>query len=226
MFVQIMCFGWYAKKEIIGIYTDMSSSQVKCLSQCFLFVIVHECLKITLRRESMSIFVTNVLCVDCTMHHTNSTFRMGGFVFKKSVKLDFLQCRWHQVQPYHWNIQWKISRKLCVFCWIIDFCSRLFRNFSNYTADRLVFDDKTEALKMLKKCRESRLKVFQTYDEADFFSRCGTESNQNVIDVAIIANGVQSPSNRICDKNGADKKRKFNPPPVWFIRILCVLKSE
>lgn len=72
----------------------------------------------------------------------------------------------------------------------------------------LVFHDKIEALKMLKKCREARLKVFQTYDEADFFQRCGTEINQNTGDVAIIANNLQSPpnGNRNCDKNGADKK--------------------
>lgn len=69
----------------------------------------------------------------------------------------------------------------------------------------LVFTDKNEAFKMLKRCRESRLKCFPTYEEAEIFAQYGKES-QSTIDVILTANGITSPVNNCnnnCDKNGS-----------------------
>ncbi|XP_055304367.1 ankyrin repeat and LEM domain-containing protein 2 homolog isoform X3 [Sitodiplosis mosellana] len=76
---------------------------------------------------------------------------------------------------------------------------------------QLVFSDRNEAFKMLKKVRESRVKSFKTYEEAYRFSKCGLESpTETEIPLIIISaeiNGVQSNgtgnNNVNCDKNSS-----------------------
>lgn len=72
----------------------------------------------------------------------------------------------------------------------------------------LVFEDKIEAFKMLKKVRESRVKAFKTYDEAFQFAKCGLESpTETEIPIIISAeiNGALNNSNNNvnCDKNSS-----------------------
>lgn len=70
----------------------------------------------------------------------------------------------------------------------------------------MVFDDKNEAFKYLKKNRESRLKCFKTYEQAEKYSKCGLES-PTAADVSLSSlielNGKQPDSNGTanhCDK--------------------------
>lgn len=71
----------------------------------------------------------------------------------------------------------------------------------------LVYEDKIEAFKMLKKVREARLKAFKTYDEALSFAKCGLESpTETEIPIIISAelNGTLTQNgynNGNCDKN-------------------------
>lgn len=73
----------------------------------------------------------------------------------------------------------------------------------------LVYDDKNEAFKMLKRVRESRVKSFKTYEEAHQFSKCGLESPTELEIPVIISteiNGHSTNSNN-CDKNTLKRKR-------------------
>ena len=79
---------------------------------------------------------------------------------------------------------------------------------SNILDAQLVFTDRNEAFKMLKKVRESRVKSFKTYEEAHRFSKCGLESpTETEIPIIILAevNGVQTngTNNVNCDKNSS-----------------------
>lgn len=73
----------------------------------------------------------------------------------------------------------------------------------------LVFENKTEAFTMLKKVRESRVKSFKTFEEAERFSKCGLESpteTESPIVISAITNGIQSngTNNNInCDKSSS-----------------------
>ncbi|XP_031628233.1 uncharacterized protein LOC116344012 [Contarinia nasturtii] len=75
---------------------------------------------------------------------------------------------------------------------------------------QLVFSDKIEAFKMLKKVRESRVKSFKTFEEAQRFSKCGLESPTETETPIIInaeVNGIPTNGNMNnnvnCDKNSA-----------------------
>lgn len=70
-----------------------------------------------------------------------------------------------------------------------------------------MFEDRAEAFQMLKKVRESRVKAFDTYDEALRFSKCGLElSPESEVPTIIISaevNGTQisnTINNNSCDK--------------------------
>lgn len=71
----------------------------------------------------------------------------------------------------------------------------------------LVFEDKIEAFQMLKKVRESRVKAFDTYNEALRFSKCDLENSpETEIPTIIISaevNGNQI--NNITNNNSCDK---------------------
>lgn len=71
----------------------------------------------------------------------------------------------------------------------------------------LVYEDMSEASKMMKKVRESRFKAFKTYDEALRFAKCGLESPTEieipiVISAELNGNLIQNGyNNGNCDKN-------------------------
>lgn len=71
-----------------------------------------------------------------------------------------------------------------------------------------MFKDRIEAFQMLKKVRESRVKAFDTYDEALRFAKCGLENSPEserpaiIISAEVNGNQINSISNNnCCDKN-------------------------
>lgn len=81
-----------------------------------------------------------------------------------------------------------------------------------------------EAFKMLKKVRESRVKSFKTYEEAERFSKCGLESPTEIETPIIISaeiNGIHSNNtnnNVNCDKSSSKGMRMlhvFEIPPIF-----------
>lgn len=65
----------------------------------------------------------------------------------------------------------------------------------------LVFEDKIEAFKMLKKVRESRVKAFKTYDEAFQFAKCGLESPTEFEIPVIISAEINGALSNNCNNN-------------------------
>lgn len=77
----------------------------------------------------------------------------------------------------------------------------------------LVFQDKNEAFKYFKKNRDSRLKCFDTYEQAEHFAKCGLESTipAEVSIPVFDSNGKQnSDSNR--NTNNCDKTTTITTP--------------
>lgn len=85
----------------------------------------------------------------------------------------------------------------------------------------LVFKDRIEAFQMLKKVRESRVKAFDTYDEALRFSKCGLENSpESEVPTIIISaevNGNQI--NNISNNNSCDKTATKGTFFFGFIQI-------
>lgn len=87
-----------------------------------------------------------------------------------------------------------------------------------------MFEDRIEAFGMLKKVRESRVKAFDTRDEALRFTKCGLENSpEHEMPALIISaevNGYQiNNSNDSCDKN-ATKGIRFFLFDLEFLKAL------
>lgn len=82
----------------------------------------------------------------------------------------------------------------------------------------LVFENKAEAFTMLKKVRESRVKAFKTFEEAEQFSKCGLESpteTESPIVISATTNGIQS--NGTNNNINCDKSSSKGTPLLKFI---------
>lgn len=81
-----------------------------------------------------------------------------------------------------------------------------------------MFKDRIEAFQMLKKVRESRVKAFDSYDEALRFSKCGLESSPESESPAIIISAEVNGNhiNSISNNNSCDKPATKG---ICFIQI-------
>lgn len=76
----------------------------------------------------------------------------------------------------------------------------------------LVFKDKNEAFKYLKKNRESRLKCFDTYEQAEHFAKCGLESTiPGDVSIPVFDSNGKQNSDSNGNTNNCDKTTTASP---------------
>lgn len=83
-----------------------------------------------------------------------------------------------------------------------------------------VFTNRDEAFKTLKKYRESRLKCFKTYEEADYFASCGLESS--------ISNDVPAKSDvdTQSNNNNIDGVMKGNKIAITIVKLCNTSENQ